>query len=140
VGLLLLRVAAGVVLIMEGAAQFGDKHELGFLILALASVMIAAGVVLVIGFATRFIAIVGGLVSVSSVLSWFPDSNLGPLDAPTTAALSAVIAVAVICLGAGAYSLDARLFGSAGVMNVADDQNRSSPCHRPNATAGARTK
>jgi hypothetical protein len=30
---------------------------------------------------------------------------------PTTAFLFALIAIAVICLGPGAYSLDARLFG-----------------------------
>ena len=123
VGLLLLRVAAGAVLITLGADQFGDKRELGFFILVLASAMIVAGVLLVIGFATRFVAVVGVMVSVSSVFSWLPASNVGPLETPMTAALSAVIAVAVACLGAGAYSLDARLFGRREIIIPASSSN-----------------
>src|SRR6266436_7754354 len=110
-GLLLLRVAVGAVLITQGVAYFGDKHELGFLMLSAVFVMIAVGFLLLIGFLTRFVALVAAVVGVSSVLSWFPRSNVGPLDASMTAVLSAVISVAVVCLGAGALSLDARLFG-----------------------------
>ena len=110
-------------LITGGAAQFGDKRQFEFLILALASAMIAAGVLLVIGFATRVVAVVGAMVSVSSVLSWFPASTIGPVETRMTAALSAVIALAVICLGAGAYSLDARLFGRREIIIPASPSN-----------------
>jgi hypothetical protein len=49
---------------------------------------------------------------VGSVFSWFPPSlTLELFEAKLTAALATVIAVALICLGPGAFSLDARLFG-----------------------------
>jgi uncharacterized membrane protein YphA (DoxX/SURF4 family) len=79
--------------------------------MAVVSAVIAVGFLLLIGFLTRFAALVAAIVGVSSVFSWFPGATVGPLDIPMTAMLSAVIAVAVICLGAGALSLDARLFG-----------------------------
>ncbi len=44
-------------------------------------------------------------------LSWFPRSGVGVLEGHTAAALAMVIAAAVVCLGPGAFSLDARLFG-----------------------------
>jgi uncharacterized membrane protein YphA (DoxX/SURF4 family) len=110
-GLLLLRAAGGAVLITQGAAYFSDTRELGFLVSVVVPVMIAVGVLLLIGLLTRFVALLAAVVGVSSVFSWFPRSSAGPLETPMTAVLSAVIAVALICLGAGALSLDARLFG-----------------------------
>jgi uncharacterized membrane protein YphA (DoxX/SURF4 family) len=110
-GLLLLRAAGGAVFITQGVAYFGDNRHLGFLILTVICVMIAVGLLLLIGFLTRFVALVAAMIGVSSVLSWFPRSSVGPLDTPMTAVLLAVIAIAVICTGAGALSLDARMFG-----------------------------
>jgi uncharacterized membrane protein YphA (DoxX/SURF4 family) len=109
-GLLLLRVAAGAVLILQGVAYFDDKGKLGFLGWAVLAVVGAVGCLLLIGLLTRFVALAAA-VAVVSRFSWFARSNLGSLVTPMTAALSAVIAVAVICLGPGALSLDARLFG-----------------------------
>ena len=110
-GLFLLRAATGVVLIAQGLAYLGDKRELGMSDLAVVAVLSLVGFLLLIGFLTRFVALAAAMVGILSVFSWFPSSNVGSLVTPTTAALSAVIAVAVICLGPGALSLDARLFG-----------------------------
>src|SRR6266480_3772609 len=96
-GLLLLRAAGGVILITQGVAYFGDKRDLGVLMLAMVSVMIAVGFLLMIGFLTRPVGL-----------------------------LSAVIAVAVICLGAGALSLDARLFGRREIIISPVHQERES--------------
>ncbi len=79
--------------------------------LAAICVTIAVGFLLLIGFLTRFAALAAVMIGVSSVLSWFPRFTVGPLQTPATALLSAVIAASVICLGAGALSLDARMFG-----------------------------
>lgn len=108
-GLMLLRAAAGAVLITQGAAYFGERHAPGFLAVVAVSAMIAIGVLLLIGLLTRFAALLAAAVGVSSIFAWFPGSNGGQTH--TTIALSAVIAVALICLGPGALSLDARLFG-----------------------------
>jgi len=110
-GLLLLRAAGGAVLITQGAAYLGDKNESGFLALIVVSVTCVVGLLLLIGFLTRMAALVAAVIGVNSVLAWFPKVNAAPLATPTTALLFALIAIAVICRGPGAYSLDARLFG-----------------------------
>jgi uncharacterized membrane protein YphA (DoxX/SURF4 family) len=57
------------------------------------------------------VAIAAAIVGVSDVSPWFPKVSTDPFVNPTTATLFAAIALAVICLGPGAFSLDARLFG-----------------------------
>jgi uncharacterized membrane protein YphA (DoxX/SURF4 family) len=107
-GLLLLRVAAGAVVITQGISNL--RHEPGFSGLAVFAVAGAVGVLLLIGFLTRFVALAAAMAGGMGVFSWFPVFN-GSIVTPTVAALSAIIAVAVMCLGPGALSLDARLFG-----------------------------
>jgi putative oxidoreductase len=111
VGLLLLRGAAGVVLLAQGVACFCQKGELGFVGLTVASVMSVAGLLLLVGVLTRLVGAVAVMACIGSAFSWSPGFKVGLLVTPPTAALSAVIAVAVVCLGPGAFSLDARLFG-----------------------------
>ena len=109
-GLLLLRVTAGAVLILEGIAYWlGNKRELGFLEWMVLGVVGAGGLLLLIGFLTRYVALGAALVAVGTGLSWF--SREGSPVAPTTVVLSTVIAVSIIFLGPGVWSLDARLFG-----------------------------
>jgi len=110
-GLLLLRLAMGAVLIAQSFAYFGDKRELGFSAVVLATVVTAVGFALLIGFMTRFVALAAAIVGAGAAFAWLPKSSIGPLVTPATATLATVIAVAVICLGPGALSLDARLFG-----------------------------
>lgn len=110
-GLLLLRSAAGAILIYQAIAWLGDKHDPGLQILAVISVMSVLGLLLLVGFLTRVVAIATLLATIGCIFLPLLGSKIGPLVAPTTAVLSAVIAVAVACLGPGALSLDARLFG-----------------------------
>jgi len=110
-GLLLLRLAAGATLITQGVACLGDKHDPELLVLTVMSVMTLVGLLLLIGFLTRFVAIAAVLATLACIFSLLPISKVGPLVTPMTAALAAVIAIAVTCLGPGALSLDARLFG-----------------------------
>jgi len=110
-GLLLLRVAGGAVLVIQGVAYLGDKNESGFLALIVVSVTCVVGLLLLIGFLTRMAALVAAVIGVNSVLAWFPRVNTALSVTPTTAVLFAAVAIAVICLGPGAYSLDGRLFG-----------------------------
>jgi uncharacterized membrane protein YphA (DoxX/SURF4 family) len=109
---MLLRAATGAVLITQGATYFSENREPGLLpAIVISAVMVAVAVLLLIGLLTRFVALLAALVGVSSVFAWFPGSNVNSFDTSTTAVLLAVIAISLICLGPGALSLDARLFG-----------------------------
>src|SRR4029077_15045127 len=110
-GLVLLRAAGATVLFMQSIAYLRHQREHAFLLAAAVFVMSAAGSLLLIGFLTRWVALVAAIVSVACIFSWFPGSNVGPLATLMTAVLCAAIAVSVIFLGPGALSLDARLFG-----------------------------
>jgi uncharacterized membrane protein YphA (DoxX/SURF4 family) len=98
-------------LLVQSIAYLSHQREHRFLIAAAVLVMSAAGSLLLIGFLTRLVALVAAIVSLTCIFSWFPGSNFGPLATLMTAVLCAAIAVAVIFLGPGALSLDARLFG-----------------------------
>jgi uncharacterized membrane protein YphA (DoxX/SURF4 family) len=110
-GLLLLRAAAGVVLIVQGIACLENGHDRGALISVVAGLAIAVGTLLLLGCLTRFAAVLAVAASVACMLSWFPGPNVGFAESTLTATLAGVIAIAILCLGPGAFSVDARLFG-----------------------------
>jgi uncharacterized membrane protein YphA (DoxX/SURF4 family) len=110
-GLLLLRGAAGIALLVQGAAYFVDRYDVGFSSLAVGLMTVAISLLLLIGYLTPLAGVLTGLFCVGSVFSWFPVAGLELFGAKLSAALAAVIAVALVCLGPGAFSLDARLFG-----------------------------
>lgn len=106
-----MRVACGAVLVAEGTAYFANSREPGFLVLTVAAASICVGVLLIVGLLTRFAALVAAVISVGNIFAWLPVSHAGSHEHRMTAALSAVIAIALVCLGPGIVSLDARLFG-----------------------------
>jgi uncharacterized membrane protein YphA (DoxX/SURF4 family) len=110
-GLLLLRAATGIPLVVQGAAYLVDSHDLGFVTLLVGLLTTASGVLLLVGYLTPLAAVLAGLFCVGCWFSWFPVPNLELFEARLTAALAALITVALVCLGPGAFSLDARLFG-----------------------------
>jgi uncharacterized membrane protein YphA (DoxX/SURF4 family) len=111
VGLLLLRAAAGAALLFQGAAYLADSNDLRLATLGVAFLTIASGALLLVGYLTPFAAIAAGLISVCGGFSWLPAANLDLFENRLTAGLATVIAVSLACLGPGAFSLDARLFG-----------------------------
>jgi uncharacterized membrane protein YphA (DoxX/SURF4 family) len=110
-GLLLLRAAGGLGLIVQGTTYFLHKHDLGMLILIVAVLTVSIGALLLIGCLTRVAAVAALVASVVSMLPWFPALHAGFSETRMTALLAVSIAAALACLGPGAFSVDARLFG-----------------------------
>ena len=110
-GLLLLRAAVGSAFIVQGVAYIMDWHALRLPARAIALLMVVSGATLVLGYLTPCAGILAGLFSIGGTLSWFPAPNVDLFEARLTAVLTTVILAALVCLGPGAFSLDARLFG-----------------------------
>jgi uncharacterized membrane protein YphA (DoxX/SURF4 family) len=111
-GLLLLRAAVGGFFLVQATAYLLHWHGLLFLNLAIGLALLATGGLLLIGYLTPFVCVPGVLFCVGSALSWLPWSpGLALFEGRLTPAFAAVIALALMGLGPGAYSLDARLFG-----------------------------
>jgi uncharacterized membrane protein YphA (DoxX/SURF4 family) len=110
-GLLLLRSAVGVTLIIQSASALVDSQGMTVGAWAGCLIELASGISLLIGFVTPAAAIFAVLVHVGIGLSWFPVPaqvffNSGPLTADLV-----ITTMACAFLGPGAFSLDARLFG-----------------------------
>ena len=101
VGLLLLRVTAGItlvvrsILVLENTRTFGT----GFFQLFIAT----AGLLLIIGLSTPVVATVTVLLELWRIISRHGD--------PASDILLCNLALAIALLGPGAWSVDARLFG-----------------------------
>jgi uncharacterized membrane protein YphA (DoxX/SURF4 family) len=115
-GILLLRAAVASGLIVQSIAYFADNRGPGLLSLVLAVIAAVLGVLLLIGCLTRFVAVVAALLCLASLFAWFPGPRVGIFESHTTDAFAIVTAMALACLGAGAFSVDARLFGRREVI------------------------
>jgi hypothetical protein len=110
-GLLLLRAAVGAAALVQGGAYLaGSSYSAtGDFAAGLAATL--SGVALLFGFLTP---VVGGLVTLGEIgvaLSWAPLLPTNPFEATQVTLFVAVVSAAIILLGPGALSLDARLFG-----------------------------
>lgn len=111
IGLLVLRAAIGFTLVSQGIHCLSESHTPSLAMWAVALLVVASGTLALIGYMTPLAAIVGGLISVASSLPWFPAPAPNLFVTRLAAILTAAIAIAIVCLGPGAFSLDARLFG-----------------------------
>jgi uncharacterized membrane protein YphA (DoxX/SURF4 family) len=100
----------------QGIAYFADKHDLGAIISAIAVFMILVGGLLLFGSLSRWAALVAATISVLSVFPWLPGPRVGLFETPITTMLGAVVATSLVCLGPGAFSVDARVFGRREVI------------------------
>ncbi len=110
-GLLLLRTVLGVTAGAQGAFYVVSPARSLPESLTLGILLCAAGLGIVIGFLTPATGGVTALIMGGTGLSWLPPPSPNLIDSRLTAILTVCVATALVFLGPGALSLDARLFG-----------------------------
>ena len=109
--MLLLRGAVGLIAAIQGAFYLSDNAGsapgawLGGLF------GLAAGGALLIGFLTPVAGVIVGLGVIGVGFSIFPAASSNLFDAKLSVILTGIMTAAIVFLGPGAFSLDARLFG-----------------------------
>jgi uncharacterized membrane protein YphA (DoxX/SURF4 family) len=110
-GLLLLRATAGMALVSCGMVHFIAWQEASVLILTVAALSSLCGLSLLFGLFNWLACSLGALISLGIALGLIPVTMLNVSSAKVSAIFTAVIAIALLCIGPGAYSLDARRHG-----------------------------
>jgi len=110
-GLLLLRASAGTALASCGVINFMAWQEARVLIPTVAALSSICGLLLLLGLFNWLACSLGVLISLGTALGLIHVPVFNVLSAKVSAVFTAVIAVALLCLGPGAYSLDARRYG-----------------------------
>ena len=110
-GLLLLRTAVGATAIVQGALYFANDGGVTIGASTIGVLLVVAGASLLIGLLTPVVAALVGLSSVAVAFAWLPSPHLKLFEAPWPAVFLAVVTAALLCLGPGSLSMDARLFG-----------------------------
>jgi len=116
VGLLLLRIAVGIVLILRVLNELHSHASVHATVLY--AIAIGAGLLLLIGLWTPMAGTVLGLIELWRIL-W-------KLDDPWISILLGAMALALALVGPGFWSLDARLYGWK-IVNVPPPKGKSQP-------------
>jgi len=110
-GLLLLRAIGGVALVSCGVIHLIASQEARLLPLTVAALSSICGLLLLLGLFNWLGCGLGALISLGTALALIQVPVVNVLSAKVSAVFTAAIAIALLCLGPGAYSLDARLHG-----------------------------
>ena len=116
IGLLLLRGALGTTLIILGSAYLHEPQDLRFGPWAVCLLVLGTGGSLLIGFLTPVAGALAFLTGIGIALSWLPTPSWNFFSGNPLSIDTIMIALAAACLGPGAYSLDARMFGRRKVI------------------------
>jgi uncharacterized membrane protein YphA (DoxX/SURF4 family) len=111
VGLLVLRTALGVPLFVEGVALLMDWRGTTGPLIPVALISVAAGVALQLGYSVGRGAIAGGVAVIAVHFSSLHEVRLNLFSSRIACFLAMSIAIALVFLGPGAFSIDARRFG-----------------------------
>ena len=110
VGLLLLRAVVGVTAIIQGGTCLANAQGPSEAFRVAACLAILSGAALLVGFLTPGVTVIAGL-AIGAIAFWGTASVAAPFLDDAGAWSVVAVAVALVLLGPGALSLDARLFG-----------------------------
>ena len=110
-GLILLRVAVGLRLAIQGAYTIGTPNSAPIRAWAIGLVAIFVGAALLIGFLTPLAGVSSAIVNSTIGVSLIVGSGALPHDKAWSEIDLVVMSIAIVVLGPGAFSLDAHLFG-----------------------------
>ncbi len=108
-GLLLLRVAVGTIVVMQGTLYLTGAAAPSAWIAGLLAIV--SGASLLLGFLTPIGAILTGVGCAVMTFSWIPSPEHSLIELRLSAILVVIVAGAILLLGPGALSIDARIFG-----------------------------
>jgi uncharacterized membrane protein YphA (DoxX/SURF4 family) len=106
-----LRIAVGVNSIIYGGVYLSNRAHPVILELAAGLIVVAAAAFVLIGLLTPVMGTITGLGVIGTTLSGTPESTARLLSSNSSEILILAMAAAIVFLGPGAFSLDARLFG-----------------------------
>jgi uncharacterized membrane protein YphA (DoxX/SURF4 family) len=110
VGLLLMRTVIGLAILVQGTYYVGQQApSLAAWAVGLAAMVVAS--LLLIGFLTPLASILAALGALAIWLSFIPASTPTLFDSRAALVFGLTILWAIVTLGPGAFSVDARLFG-----------------------------
>ena len=110
-GLLLLRAAISITTIIQGALYLADPNSLTLGNGTVGLVAIVSGALLLSGFLTPVAGVLIGSGTLGITLGWLPAATRNLFDAELPAVFAVIMSAAIVFLGPGAFSVDARLFG-----------------------------
>jgi uncharacterized membrane protein YphA (DoxX/SURF4 family) len=111
IGLLLLRLALGVTLIIQGSAYLLELRDLKLGTWAVCLLALGSGISLLMGFLTPVASAWAVLGGMGITFLWLPVPSWHFFNGNPLSLDVIIMALAAIFLGPGAFSLDARLFG-----------------------------
>jgi uncharacterized membrane protein YphA (DoxX/SURF4 family) len=119
----------GFTLLIQAAAYLNDWRNLGFDTWGAVALALSGGVCLLGGILTPITSVLVVLGAIAYALSWMPAPTANLFDTKLAIINVIAIATAILFLGPGAFSLDARLFGRREIFipTVRVRQNRDDP-------------
>ena len=109
--LLLLRAAVALAVLVQGRFYLGDGANGAQVTWLLGSLALAAGVLLLIGLLTPIAGTVVGIGGIGIGFSLLPSCTPNLFNSMLPVVFGAIMLLAIIFLGPGAFSVDARMFG-----------------------------
>jgi hypothetical protein len=110
IALLLLRAAIAISVLVQAGSYFEDADG-GPAAWTAGSAALASGALLLVGFLTPIAGATVGLGAVGVGFSLLPACTPTLFDSKSAIVFAVTMLVAIVLLGPGAFSIDARLFG-----------------------------